>query len=78
MGNAVIQFDELVFSRYPDKVKKWGITALDRYLEGITSAQTAAHICYSYRMPGVPLLIVDSYPVILEALESSKKRPICA
>lgn len=72
LGAAVIQFDEPVFSRYPDKVKEWGITALDRCLEGITSAQTAAHICYSYPMPGVPRPIVDSYPVILEALEDSK------
>lgn len=72
LGVAVIQFDEPVFSRYPDKVKEWGITALDRCLEGITKAQTAAHICYSYPMPGVPRPIVDSYPVILEALEKSK------
>lgn len=72
MGVAVIQFDEPVFSRYPDKVKDWGIAALDRCLEGITQAKTAAHICYSYPMPGVPRPIVDSYPVILEALEHSK------
>lgn len=72
LGAAVIQFDEPVFSRYPDKVKEWGITALDRCLEGVNSAQTAAHICYSYPMPGVPRPIVDSYPVILEALEGSK------
>jgi 5-methyltetrahydropteroyltriglutamate--homocysteine methyltransferase len=72
LGVAVIQFDEPVFSRYPDKVKDWGIAALDRCLEGIKNAQTAAHICYSYPMPGVPRPIVDSYPVILEALESSK------
>ena len=46
--------------------------ALDRCLEGVERAQTAAHICYSYPMPGVPRPIVDSYPVILEALEHSK------
>ena len=72
LGIAVIQFDEPVFSRYPDKVTEWGIKALDRCLEGINSAQTAAHICYSYPMPGVPRPIVDSYPVILKALEDSK------
>ena len=72
LGVAVIQFDEPVFSRYPDKVKDWGIAALDRCLDGIKSAKTAAHICYSYPMPGVPRPIVDSYPVILEALEGSK------
>jgi len=72
LGVAVIQFDEPVFSRYPDKVKEWGITALDRCLEGVNSAKTAAHICYSYPMPGVPRPIVDSYPIILAALEESK------
>jgi len=72
LGIAVIQFDEPVFSRYPKKVKEWGVTALDRCLDGIERAQTAAHICYSYPMPGVPRPIVDSYPVILEALEHSK------
>ena len=72
LGAAVIQFDEPVFSRYPDKVKDWGIAALDRCLEGVETSQTAAHICYSYPMPGVPRPIVDSYPVILEALEGSK------
>ena len=72
LGPAVIQFDEPVFSRYPDKVKEWGIVALDRCLEGISQAQTAVHVCYSYPMPGVPRPIVDSYPVILEALEGSR------
>ena len=33
IGVAVIEFDELVFSRYPNKVKEWGITALGRCLE---------------------------------------------
>ena len=70
-GAAVIQFDEPVFSRYLDKVREWGIAALDRCLEGIENTQTAVHICYSYPMPGVPRPIMDSYPVILEALEGS-------
>ena len=72
LGVDVIQFDEPVFSRYPDKVKDWGVKALDRCVEGIKSSKTAAHICYSYPMPGVPRPIVDSYPVILEVLEDSK------
>jgi len=67
----VIQFDEPVFSRYPDKVADWGIEALDRCCEGLR-ATTAVHVCYSYPMPGVPRPIVDSYPVILAELERSK------
>ena len=46
-GAAVIQFDEPVFSRYPEKVVSWGIKALDRCLEGLSTAKSAAHICYS-------------------------------
>ena len=70
LGPAVIQFDEPVFSRYPEKVEQWGIAALDRCLEGVT-ARTAVHVCYSYPMPGVPRPIQDSYPAILAALEHS-------
>lgn len=72
LGVSVIQFDEPVFSRYPDKVVDWGIHALDRCVLGLSKSKTAAHICYSYPMPGVPRPIVDSYPVILKALEDSK------
>ena len=72
LGIAVFQFDELVFSRYPDKIKEWGITALDRCLESVERAQTAAHICYRYPMPAVPSPIVDGYPVILNASEHLK------
>jgi 5-methyltetrahydropteroyltriglutamate--homocysteine methyltransferase len=67
---AVIQFDEPAFSRYPEKVKAWGIEALERAIAGV-DAPTAVHICYSYPMPGVPRPIVDSYPVILRELEAS-------
>ena len=69
-GATVIQFDEPVFSRYPEKVLDWGIEMLDLAAEGI-SASTAVHICYSYPLPGVPRPIVPSYPTILPALEES-------
>ena len=70
-GAAVIQFDEPVFSRYPDKVMKWGIDALDRAVDGIP-VETAVHVCYSYPLPGVPRPIVPSYPTILPALDRSQ------
>ncbi len=35
LGPLVIQFDEPVFSRYPEKVEAWGITVLDRCLQGL-------------------------------------------
>ena len=71
MGPAVIQFDEPVFSRYPDKVSSWGIEALDLCADGLR-AQSAVHVCYSYTMPGVERPIKPSYPKLLVDLERSK------
>ena len=71
LGPAVIQFDEPVFSRYPEKVAEWGIEALDRCADGLR-AKSAVHICYSYAMPGVERPIKPSYPQILAELEGSK------
>ena len=70
LGPAVIQIDEPVFSRYPDKVADWGIEVLDRCVQGL-KATTAVHVCYSYAIPGVPRPIKPSYPVILAELERS-------
>ena len=71
LGPAVIQFDEPVFSRYPEKVAAWGIEALDRCTEGL-SAKTAVHVCYSYPSPDLERPIKPSYPVILKELERSR------
>jgi 5-methyltetrahydropteroyltriglutamate--homocysteine methyltransferase len=46
-GAAVIQFDEPAFNVYVDKVRDWGIAALERACEGVT-AKKAVHICYGY------------------------------
>jgi 5-methyltetrahydropteroyltriglutamate--homocysteine methyltransferase len=70
LAPAFIQLDEPAFSRYPEKVKQWGIEALEVAIDGVRST-TALHVCYSYPMPGVPRPIVDSYPVILKELEAS-------
>ena len=35
-GADFIQFDEPVFSRYPDKVAEWGVDALDRCIEAVS------------------------------------------
>ena len=48
----VIQFDEPCFNIYLDKVKAWGIRALETAVEGVTCT-TAIHICYSYGIPRV-------------------------
>ena len=51
-GADVIQFDEPCFSIYLDKVKGWGIRALEAAIAGVTCT-TAVHICYSYGIPRV-------------------------
>ncbi|HEX9125423.1 MAG TPA: methionine synthase [Methylomirabilota bacterium] len=51
-GADVIQFDEPCFNIYLDKVKAWGIQALEAAIDGVTCT-TAIHICYSYGIPRV-------------------------
>jgi 5-methyltetrahydropteroyltriglutamate--homocysteine methyltransferase len=46
-GATVIQFDEPAFNVYIDKVKDWGMAALERAARGI-SVTKAVHICYGY------------------------------
>lgn len=46
-GASVIQFDEPCFNVYVDKVKDWGIAALERAAQGVTATK-AIHICYGY------------------------------
>src|SRR3990170_2406555 len=51
-GADVIQFDEPCFNVYLDKVKEWGIEALERAMAGV-AAKKAVHICYGYGTPAV-------------------------
>jgi methionine synthase II (cobalamin-independent) len=46
-GASVIQFDEPCFNVYADKVKDWGMAALERAARGVTVTK-AVHVCYGY------------------------------
>jgi 5-methyltetrahydropteroyltriglutamate--homocysteine methyltransferase len=46
-GVDVVQFDEPAFNVYMDDVKRWGVDALHRAIEGL-KCRTAVHICYGY------------------------------
>ena len=46
-GAVVVQFDEPCFNVYVDKVKDWGMAALERAAQGVTATK-AIHICYGY------------------------------
>src|SRR5207244_3611757 len=43
----VIQFDEPAFNVYLEDVKRWGIQALHRAIQGLKYT-TCVHICYGY------------------------------
>jgi 5-methyltetrahydropteroyltriglutamate--homocysteine methyltransferase len=51
-GADVVQFDEPCFNVYVDKVKAWGVAALERAMAGV-AAKKAVHICYGYGTPAV-------------------------
>ena len=70
LGVDIIQFDEPAFSRYPDKVEKWGIKALDQCVSGL-KCSTAVHVCYGYPQPGLLRPVNDSYETIIGLLEQS-------
>ncbi|MGH8681471.1 MAG: methionine synthase [Burkholderiales bacterium] len=46
-GVDAIQFDEPAFNVYMDDVKRWGVDALHRAIDGL-KCKTAVHICYGY------------------------------
>lgn len=53
-GCKVIQFDDPVLLRYPDRAKEWGLKALERCFKGLENKATyVVHICCGY--PNKPL-----------------------
>ncbi|WHP05959.1 MULTISPECIES: methionine synthase [Acinetobacter] len=46
-GVDIIQFDEPAFNVFFDEVNDWGVTTLERAIEGL-KCETAVHICYGY------------------------------
>lgn len=46
-GVDVIQFDEPAFNVFFDEVNEWGITCLEKAIEGL-KCDTVVHICYGY------------------------------
>lgn len=46
-GVDIIQFDEPAFNVFFDEVNDWGITCLEKAIEGL-NCETVVHICYGY------------------------------
>jgi len=71
-GCHTIQFDEPVYSRYPEKVAEgWPIEALNRAAQGLTDVETVVHVCYGYPQKGVGRPVKDAYPTIISQLDSA-------
>lgn len=47
-GCEMVQLDEPVFTRIPQKLHAWGVEALDRAFAG-TAVTSCVHVCYGYR-----------------------------
>lgn len=78
-GAQVIQFDDPVLLRFPDRAKKWGLKALEACFKGLESkALFIVHICCGY--PNKPLEAkgikykanADYYKEVLSWLANSK------
>ena len=69
-GCAVLQIDEPAMTRYHDKVRAYGVAALDRCLEGV-HVPVIVHLCYGYP-GGVSLQHEQSYADLLPLLMRSR------
>ncbi|WP_289245267.1 methionine synthase [uncultured Methylophaga sp.] len=47
VGIDIIQFDEPAFNVFFDEVNEWGISCLEKAIEGL-NCETVVHICYGY------------------------------
>ncbi len=71
-GCDVVQFDEPVFARSPEKVLEYGLRALEACFEGITGITTVVHICCGYPIEGYDKADADSYTHLAPMLANSK------
>jgi 5-methyltetrahydropteroyltriglutamate--homocysteine methyltransferase len=69
-GCDVAQIDEPAMTRYHEKVRAYGLKALDRCLEGVT-LPTIVHLCYGYPGGGKRQHEYE-YPELLEMLMQSR------
>jgi 5-methyltetrahydropteroyltriglutamate--homocysteine methyltransferase len=65
-----VQIDEPYMQVNPDKARAYGVTALNRALEGVRGA-TAIHICFGYGM-----LVHDNRPTGYAFLEELMETPV--
>lgn len=71
-GCSIIQFDEPVFARYPDKVFDFGLRALEACFDGITNITTVVHICCGFPIEGYAKSSTEGYALLAPMLTRSK------
>ena len=71
-GCHVVQFDEPVFARFPNKVSDYGLRALEACFEGVTGITTVVHVCRGYPIEGYDKANADSYTHLAPMLANSK------
>ncbi|HEY1264839.1 MAG TPA: uroporphyrinogen decarboxylase family protein [Terriglobales bacterium] len=83
-GADVVQIDEPYMEAYPEKARRFGLSSLERALQG-TTGTTALHICFGYAalVPGRPAAysflpeLVDS-PVRQISIETAQSSLDCS
>jgi 5-methyltetrahydropteroyltriglutamate--homocysteine methyltransferase len=83
-GADIVQVDEPYMQARPDKARQFGLTALNRALQGLT-ATTAVHICFGYaaiiheRPPGYSFLPeLAGCPCHQISIETAQSKLDCA
>ncbi|HLD73170.1 MAG TPA: cobalamin-independent methionine synthase II family protein [Candidatus Nanoarchaeia archaeon] len=69
-GCTLVQFDEPVFIRDPQKFFSYGLEALQACFEGINNITKQVHICRGYPKEDVPKTDAARYARIIEALST--------
>ena len=70
-GCSIVQIDEPAFARYPDKLERFGLRALDACFAGIEGITTAVHVCRGYPVLDYAKANADAYERVLPALATS-------
>jgi 5-methyltetrahydropteroyltriglutamate--homocysteine methyltransferase len=70
-GCSIIQFDEPSFARYPEKLERFGLRALEACFAGIDGITTAVHVCRGYPVVDYAKASADAYERIFPVLASS-------
>jgi 5-methyltetrahydropteroyltriglutamate--homocysteine methyltransferase len=70
-GCSIVQFDEPSFARYPEKLGRFALRALEACFAGVEGINTAVHVCRGYPIQDYAKADSDAYARVFPALASS-------